>query len=768
MGRYTGGEKSMRIRFTGSSSNSRAELSESTMELISESDNAKKLQGFATLILGNVRIQYTTAHFNGYIYNGYLGNDLLDGATFPTPLTERDKRDPHKEDEYIVEELFEHLNSNLEHYNKVLWRNLDPDRRYMLLDGFSIQIFDRSGNRLHPPRSLASVVKNDLITIVGNSLVFPVADGYHVSKTHIIDVEDPEETQPSLLDHYRPVREVEPYRLSVPTRGVYMESVMGQCDACEDVKEDSSQDWDRFRTEEPTAISPVITPTPTRTDWRAIWAQFAQPLIALQTAREAPAPGAGLQGLSETLANAEAFRDITGLAGNQENVIRTYLSNQENARAFAEMAKTMAMQEHNSENSRSIMESLDNAREQGAISEGDYSELVQDHLGQQIDGGARRQAEERRESGREPSLTNAAIDAVEEGREVTAQRTRSDGTAESVKVSKESGGSQSGFDSNTVAFIDSAENGRPDAVDFYRAFPYEPAIGMGGRTLHITNLRDSDSFNLEYLLDEILTVSNYQGPAMEPTGARDEDVLGPSFLQSRIEAIATARETLPPNILIVCHGTSSGFHFPLTSDTSVQANTNHLQTLEDRNRFDISEAATRIGISEAEVQRLRGKMLIIQQLEIERVDIRACNLGNIVSVLPHIQRFFNCGRVTAPIVADLFFSEVPINFVSDLSSVAEPASSVTRSFPSEVKVQLTPLTGNTYSICIYAISLECVRSLMRVHFGVPYGILVPPNSLTDTPPTIPMHGLVVAGHYELPGDPGYRNNIEVVLRDDEL
>lgn len=433
MTRYTGGEKSIRIRINGSYSGTRNGLSTTTMNLYSNTGTVRQLQSFTTLIVENVRIQYTTAHFNGYIYNGYVGNDLLDGAELLTPLTPRDKRDPHKEDEYLVEELFEHLNSNLEHYNKVLWRNLDPDRRYMLLDGFNIEIYDRSGGPIGY-RSLASVVKNDLITIVGNALVFPVADGYNVSQTHIsVNSEEP---QPSLLDHYRPVREVEPYRLSVPTRGVYMESVMGQCDACEDVKEDSSQDWDRFRTEEPTAISPVVTPTPMRTDWRAIWAQFAQPLIALQTAREAPAPGAGLQGLSEALANAETFRDVTGLAGNQENVIRTYLSNQENARAFAEMAKTMAMQEHNSENSRSIMQSLDNAREQGAISEGDYSELVQDHLGQQIDGGARRQAEERRESSREPSLTHAAIDAVEQGREVEAQRTQTDGTAESLNVSK--------------------------------------------------------------------------------------------------------------------------------------------------------------------------------------------------------------------------------------------------------------------------------------------------------------------------------------------
>ncbi len=439
MGTYAGGERSVRLRLSGRGHPIRSTLPEE-MRIYSNSDQIHSLRElpFFKLNIENVRIQYSTAHFNGYIFNGYVGNDLLDadpstsGAIISTPLTPRDKRDPHLEDQYMVEELFDHLNSNLEHYNKVLWKNLDPDRRYMLLDGFNIQVYDRAGTSLGF-RSLASVVKNDLITIVGNSLVFPVADGYHVGRTHVIERTD--ENPPSLLDHYRPTHEVEPYRLSVPTRGVYTESVMGKCDACEEVKENSSQDWDRFRTEEPTAIAPVTTPTPERTNWRAIWAQFAQPLVALQTAREMPAPGAGLEGLSDALTNTESFRDVTGLAGNQENVIRTYLSNQENARAFAEMAKTMAMQEHNSENSRSIMQSLDTARERGAISDENYSELVRDHLGQQIDGGSRCEAEDRRESAREPSLTNAAIDAVEQGREVNAQRTDTNGTTESLQVS---------------------------------------------------------------------------------------------------------------------------------------------------------------------------------------------------------------------------------------------------------------------------------------------------------------------------------------------
>lgn len=431
---YTKGDRRIRVRVAGDSASSRNEIKEIT--IISESDNIKKLESFAKVNIGKVRLNYTTEHFDGYIINRYIGNDLLDGVKFLTPLTIREKRNPKKEDGYLVEELLQHLNSNLEHYNKVLWRNLDPDRRYMLLDGFNIQIYDRSGGPIGY-RSLASVIKNDLITITGNSLVFPVADGFNVSQSLIVEETENEieETQPSLLDRYRPTREVEPYRLSVPTRGVYMESVMGKCDACEDVKKNSSQDWDKFRTEEPTAISPVTTPTPSRTDWHAIWAQFAQPLVELQTARDAPAPGAGLSGLSDVLANSDAFRDLTGLEGNQANVIKTYLSNQENAKAFAEMAKNMAMQQHNTENSDEITqkaEDLDDGTPEGKTAS---KEAKKAHVQQMIDGGASAKESKQNKDSSKNKLTTAAAKRIEEGELLDASRVDPDGTVEEVKSS---------------------------------------------------------------------------------------------------------------------------------------------------------------------------------------------------------------------------------------------------------------------------------------------------------------------------------------------
>ena len=222
---------------------------------------------------------------------------------------------------------------------------------------------------------------------------------------------------------------------------------MGQCDSCEEVKPNSSQDWSQFPVEEPTAISPVTTPTPTRTDWRAVWAQFAQPIIQLQAPRDMPAPGAGLAGLSQALTEAGVFQDVTGLAGNQENVIRTYLSNQENARAFAEMAQKMALSEQNAENSRNIMSSLRSARDDDTITGEQYTQLVRDHLGQMIDGGARQSQEEKAKKAEQPSLTKAAVQRVEQGDSVRATRTETaDGVVETVDTSK-------GADSGTLKAI---------------------------------------------------------------------------------------------------------------------------------------------------------------------------------------------------------------------------------------------------------------------------------------------------------------------------
>lgn len=434
---YSGSEQLLKYNFTANTSLARKDITQldiiysfNSMITVPEIDT---LQKKLRLNIESLLVKYDTAHYHGRIYNGYVGNDLLDNVTINTPLNFDEKRNPRKEDIFIVNKLIEHLNSNLEHYNKSLWYNLDVDRRYMLLDGFNIQIFNDFGIPAGF-RSLASVVKNQLITITGNSMVFPVAAGYKVSQSYITEVnEDNRDEQVSLFDHYKPLTPIPPYRISVPSKGVFLEAIQGACDACEKIKENSAQDWTKFTADEPTPFTPVTPPVPTITDWKAAFKDFAPPLINIQNAPALPDPGAGLAGLTELLGKAGIFKDITGLDANQQNVIKTFLSNQENAKAFAEMAKGMATQGHNTQNSDKIMDTLKTAKDTGAINQDDYGKLVKEHIQKQIDGGDTPQSEDAKNKS---SLSKAAVDAAAKGQDVKATKTdNSTGLAETLEVS---------------------------------------------------------------------------------------------------------------------------------------------------------------------------------------------------------------------------------------------------------------------------------------------------------------------------------------------
>ncbi|MGA9188105.1 MAG: papain-like cysteine protease family protein [Methanosarcina sp.] len=438
LGKYKGGEQIIKFNFGGTTNLTRKLITQVDLVMNSSQTIASDL---TTIIVENISIRYATNHYNGTIFSGYLGNDLSsnDPVTKVTPESADEKRNPRKEDIFIVNALISHLNSNLEYYNKVLWYTLDPNRRYLLLDGFNIEVFNDLISGI-VNKSLASVVKNELIGIVGNSLIFPVAAGVKLDRQNIIihppDVEGdnltPSQSELNLFDHYKPLTPILPYRISVPTRGIYAEAIQGACDACEKVKADTSQDWDKFKPDEPTAINPVTVGVPTPTEFRPQFKDFATPIVNIQNAPAAPAPGAGLAGLSDLLGKAGIFKDITGLDANQQNAIKTYLSNQENAKAFAEMAKEMSMQGHNTEHADKIADAIRNSPE---LSKEEKAQLLKDHFGQMIDGGQSKKAEEQNAQNSKPSLTDAAVKAADQGKGVKAQKIDKDGNTESVDIS---------------------------------------------------------------------------------------------------------------------------------------------------------------------------------------------------------------------------------------------------------------------------------------------------------------------------------------------
>jgi hypothetical protein len=156
-----------------------------------------------------------------------LLNDLVPGdpVRVATPLSPTELRNPREEDRELAYRLLAHLNEHLEFYHRGIWWNMDAERRYMLLDGF---LAPNAGGR-----SVASVVENRLLGFAGNSLVMPVARGFHLDPTYSA----PEDRGVSLLEHYAPAIPVPAARISVPTRGVFAEAVMGSCNSCEEKDE---------------------------------------------------------------------------------------------------------------------------------------------------------------------------------------------------------------------------------------------------------------------------------------------------------------------------------------------------------------------------------------------------------------------------------------------------------------------------------------------------------------------------------------------------
>jgi hypothetical protein len=107
--------------------------------------------------LATMKINYSTDHFHGIIYDGGILGNILDpnGVTVDTPENAEQKREPRKEDIFFANRLISHFNCNLEYYNRMLWYSLDTNRRWLLLDGFTIQTYFQDGMP-EKPHSLAS------------------------------------------------------------------------------------------------------------------------------------------------------------------------------------------------------------------------------------------------------------------------------------------------------------------------------------------------------------------------------------------------------------------------------------------------------------------------------------------------------------------------------------------------------------------------------------------------------------------------------------
>jgi Papain-like cysteine protease AvrRpt2 len=404
--------------------------------------------GQSKVIVSRAQLRYSTAHLNGYLFrDSSVDNDLLpnDAVVIPCPLNAEEKRDPHKEDIQFSRKLLDHLNADIEYYHKMIWLNMDPDRRFMLLDGHIAPNTKGPGTN---GRSVASVVENQVVGIVGNCLVMPVAPGYRLDPTYKVNPILDEQTgkpmtdkrgnilypKTDLIDHYQPLTPVPAFRVSVPTRGVFAEAVMGACNSCERKDETRFWRWEESpNPDEPTAINPIQTTPPQRSDPGNLQAApFSNPIIAMQNAPAAPDPGATLAGALNLLGKSDVFQNITGLDQNQKNALQGMLSNQESAKHYAdkavEMAKMAAMQKGGNATVDNIKKSMD----EGVVDKETGKKLIEDVYRAQISGKTSADEARQADTASNSDLGKAIAKRVADGAPISATQDHKDGTSTTV------------------------------------------------------------------------------------------------------------------------------------------------------------------------------------------------------------------------------------------------------------------------------------------------------------------------------------------------
>jgi hypothetical protein len=320
-------------------------------------------------------LQYTAdTHSERLHHSARLLSDLKPGDPLflnTLQLTDFERRNPRQEDLARRRLLLKHLNENVEHYHRIIWWQMDPSRRFMLLDGFEAPFTDG--------RSVASVVENTIVAIVGNCLVMPVAAGYQLDPRYRQRLEDDPEAEgplPTLLDLYTPLTPPRPLRISLPTKGVFAEAVLGDCSSCEEIDETRFWRWEQEPCpDEPTAIAPVATeslrtPTPPLTP-----KDFPTPIVNIQNAPAAPAP-TDLAAALQVVGNAEAFRDITGLAQNQLNALSALQSALKTAESFGKQAAGFVKAREAQRGLPRSLDAIKTAKEKKLITDADAKELT--------------------------------------------------------------------------------------------------------------------------------------------------------------------------------------------------------------------------------------------------------------------------------------------------------------------------------------------------------------------------------------------------------
>ena len=331
----------------------------------------------AKLTVRSGSMHYRTDHLSHDLFDDALIDEELSGGLdvhVPVRLDRAETRNPRDEDRRLATQLVAHLNERVEYYHQAIWREMDPNRRYLLLDGF---LAPNAGGR-----SVASVVENRLIGVVGNCLVLPVVPGTHLDPQWTT----PGEEQASLHDAYI-VDAPPPRRVSVPTKGVYAEAVMGACNSCEPKDDSRFWRWEESpNPDQPAAIAAINTSSRRTAPPDLSADPFPTPLVGYQQVPDSPDP-TGLAAALKLIGTPNLFRDLTGLDLNQQAAAQAFSTALDTAQFFGTQAAGLAQQQFQNKEMDRNLKRIQTAKDQGLITGDQAQTLTQTALRSAAGGG---------------------------------------------------------------------------------------------------------------------------------------------------------------------------------------------------------------------------------------------------------------------------------------------------------------------------------------------------------------------------------------------
>lgn len=154
-----------------------------------------------------------------------------------------------------IEEMYQHVVSNTVAYSKSVWESMTDEERAILLERYTIGVPEGGLADASSEIPLLSAVSNRVLGFYGNAMIMP----FHIPP----DLEDELEVstadiQDALLrfhrEDFRPRRRT----ISLPTRGLLGEAVLGRCNSCEIIDHRRFWNWQDSPTPAPVGDAPVL------------------------------------------------------------------------------------------------------------------------------------------------------------------------------------------------------------------------------------------------------------------------------------------------------------------------------------------------------------------------------------------------------------------------------------------------------------------------------------------------------------------------------